>query len=213
MTSADLRQALHQDVRLGAVALLEATLVRGNRAARIVETEAYRGIDDPGSHAHRGPTPRCEVMFGPAGFAYVYFTYGMHWMLNVSAGPEGEGAAVLIRAAEPLAGLEEMRQLRPKAVGDHGLLSGPARLCAAFGITRTENGIDLLDASNELHLEPGTRPPRIQHGPRIGLAPGKGERTLWRFVDADAMEWVSSPKRNLEELEVDPATIEPVALP
>lgn len=100
----DLLDALAHDVRRGAVALLGAHLVRGEKRARIVEVEAYRGIDDPGSHAFRGATPRNEVMFGPPGFAYVYFTYGMHWMLNVSSQNHSVAAAVLLRAGEPLAG-------------------------------------------------------------------------------------------------------------
>src|SRR6185503_6309604 len=132
----DILHELATDVRRGAVALLGTHLVRGKRRARIVEVEAYRGLDDPGSHAFRGPTPRNQVMFGPPGFAYVYFTYGMHWMLNVTAQHHGIGAAVLIRAAEPLEGIQKMQDMRPKAQKIEDLLSGPTKICAAFEIDR-----------------------------------------------------------------------------
>lgn len=186
-----LREALRHDVLSGAEHLLGATLIRGNRRARIVEVEAYRQEDDPGSHAFRGLTPRNQVMFGKPGFAYVYFNYGCHWMLNVVAHDEGRGAAVLIRAAEPLAGLDEFRAFRPKAKRDWDLLSGPGKLAAAFEITNRDYGIDLLDPSSDLRIEAGTRPSKILRGLRIGLAKGKGEDIPWRFVDGDALRFVS----------------------
>lgn len=209
MSPDDLRDGLRADVRLGAVLLLGSRLIHGDLVAQIVETEAYRGVDDPGSHAFRGPTPRCQTMFGEPGLAYVYFTYGMHWMLNVASLPPSEGAAVLVRAAIPLEGLETMRSRRARARHDRCLLSGPARLCAAFDISGADNGIDLLDPRSELKIEPGCVPKRIQHGPRIGLAAGKGERTPWRFVDADSLEWVSSNRTGLVPLEVEPDRLEP----
>src|SRR5689334_10400345 len=107
-------KALESDVLRGAKSLLGTELVRGIRRARIIEVEAYRA-DDPGCHAFRGQTARNEIMFGTAGFVYVYFNYGVHWMLNVTAHSHGDPAAVLIRAAEPLEALEEMFYRRPKA--------------------------------------------------------------------------------------------------
>jgi DNA-3-methyladenine glycosylase len=113
----------------------------GLLAGRIVETEAYTGDADAASHAFRGRTPRNAVMFGPAGYAYVYFTYGMHYCLNVTAGLPGTAGAVLLRALEPLAGVETMR-----ARGDRGpeprLLSGPGKIGRAFGLTLEDNGRD-----------------------------------------------------------------------
>lgn len=209
MTDVDLLRTLQSDVRAGAIALLGAELIRGELRARIVETEAYRGADDPGSHAHRGPTPRCEAMFGPAGFAYVYFTYGMHWMLNVSALGHDEGAAVLIRSAIPISGIESMRERRPKAKSDQQILSGPACLCTAFGIDRAQYGVNLFDPSSELRIVAGVPPQVVLHGPRVGLAPGKGDKTRWRFAEGESMAWVSRPHRELVPLTCLPQDIPP----
>lgn len=192
-----MRDQLSGDVRDAAKALLGCLLVRGGLVSRIVETEAYRGLDDPGSHAFRGPTPRNEIMFGQAGHAYVYFTYGTHWMLNVTAEQPGIGAAVLIRAAEPLEGIEQMVERRPKALRAQDLLSGPGKIAAAYGITRAENGVDLLSPSSELRIEPCERQLEVLEGTRIGLSPGKGDLLEWRFVDADRLQWVSRPLKGL----------------
>ena len=125
----------------------------GLLAGRIVETEAYTGAADPASHAFRGRTARNTVMFGPAGHAYVYFSYGMHYCLNVTAERPGTAGAVLLRALEPLAGIDIMR-----AQGDHGpeprLLSGPGKIGRAFGLTLEDNGRDFTRGS--LGISAGT---------------------------------------------------------
>lgn len=190
MTNEELRNTLRQDVVLGAQVLIGATLVHGKMQARIVETEAYRGADDPASHAFRGPTPRNQVMFGPPGFAYVYFSYGAHWMLNVTCLPEGQGGAVLIRAAMPLAGLEEMRLNRPSQP-DRNLLNGPGKLAKAMAIDRSLYGLDLL-SNGELRIEPRAEVDvSLLATPRVGIAQGKGHETPWRFVEADRAMWAS----------------------
>ncbi len=170
--------------------LLNKVLVRGERAGRIVEVEAYDGSNDAASHAYRGLTPRTEVMFGPPGFLYVYFTYGMHWCANVVCGPDGQAAAVLVRALAPLAGVEAMRAARPAARRDRDLCNGPAKLCQALGISGADNGADLLarargDGMVRL-LDDGTPPPRRPgRGTRIGIKAATDKR--WRFwVPGDA---------------------------
>ena len=148
-------------------------------SVRIVETEAYQE-DDPASHSYRGRTARTEVMFGPPGRLYVYFTYGMHFCMNVVTGVEGEGSAVLLRAGEPLEGLDEMRMRR--GVDDaRALCSGPGRLCQALGVTRTDNGTDLV-AGNALSLHAGmpVRPGDVAVTPRVGIR--SGIERPWRFV-------------------------------
>ncbi len=156
------------------------------RSGRIVEVEAYRGGDDPASHAYRGETPRTKVMFGPSGFLYVYFTYGMHWCANVVCQPVGVAGAVLIRALSPLDGVESMRLARPAARRDRDLCNGPAKLCQALGIDGDSNGIDLLNATSMVTLlDDGTLPPALPAvGPRVGISVATNEP--WRFwVDAD----------------------------
>ncbi|RYG36352.1 DNA-3-methyladenine glycosylase [bacterium] len=191
-----MRAVLERDVLEASQRLLGCILVHGPMRARIVETEGYRAEDDPACHAYRKTTMRNAAMFGPPGRAYVYLNYGMHWMLNVSAHPNGQAAAVLIRAAEPLEGLERMRENRGvEAVGN--LLSGPGKLCRAFGIDRGLNDIDLLDPSSELRIESAPPPGRILTGPRIGLAIGKAHDFPWRYVDADRIEWASRPIKDL----------------
>lgn len=150
-------------------------------AARIVEVEAY-AADDPASHSFRGPTPRNRTMFGPPGRLYVYFTYGMHHCLNVVTGPPGEGAAVLLRAAEPLEGLAWMAERR--GVSDPRLLcSGPARLAQAFGLTLEHDGADLV-RDPDLRLLQGepVAQERILSTTRIGI--NHGTERPWRFLVA-----------------------------
>ena len=146
--------------------------------ARIVEAEAYQE-DDPASHSYRGRTNRTEVMFGPAGHVYVYFTYGMHHCMNVVTGSTGEGSAVLLRAAEPLDGLEEMA--RRRGTNDPRMLcSGPGRLCQALGIDRAENGLDLVRGRQLWLLEGAPVPPSmISVGSRVGIT--SGIERPWRF--------------------------------
>ena len=171
--------------------LLNKVLLRGDRSGRIVEVEAYHGANDAASHAYRGLTPRTAIMFGPPGFLYVYFTYGMHWCANVICGPEGQAAGVLIRALDPIAGLEQMRAARPAARVERDLCNGPAKLCQALGITGADNGADLLadrprsGSASETGglvrlLDDGTPPPRRPgRGTRIGIKVATGKR--WRF--------------------------------
>src|SRR6266581_2758663 len=140
--------------------LLGKVLVREGQSrlsARIVEVEAYLGEEDPAAHSAAGNTPRTSVLFGPPGYAYVYFIYGNHYCLNVSCEPEGRAGSVLFRALEPLAGVAEMARARGLKV--HGpkdllkLTSGPGRLCEAFAITRArDNGCDLTSAANSLWI-------------------------------------------------------------
>lgn len=191
MTRAELLEVLTRDVVEAAPALLGATLVRGAMQARIVEVEAYRR-DDPASHAFRGRTPRNAIMFGPPGFAYVYFNYGVHWMLNVVAHEPGDPAALLIRAAAPLEGLDEMRANRG-VLADRDLLSGPGKLAKAFGITGVDNGINLLteDDQSLVLLPPAHRVENVLTGPRVGIAEGKWHDVPWRFIDGDATRWAS----------------------
>ncbi len=158
-------------------------------SARIVETEAY-DEGDPASHSYGGPRGRNLVMFGPAGHLYVYFTYGMHFCMNVVTGAAGRGSAVLLRAAEPLTGLEEMAARRRTA--DHRrLCSGPARLTQAFGVERSHNGIELAPASG-LWIERGrpAAPGRVAVGPRVGIR--RGVEAPWRFWIRDS-PFVSRP--------------------
>ncbi|GMU79992.1 MAG: putative 3-methyladenine DNA glycosylase [Acidimicrobiia bacterium] len=154
--------------------------VAGRVAVRIVEVEAYRGSEDPGSHAFRGMTKRNATMFGPPGHLYVYFTYGMHWCANVVTGRVGVAHAVLLRAGEPLAGIDVMWARRPAARRDRDLASGPARLAQALAITGAEDGTDVVRGPLRI-LDDGTPPPEAPHwSPRIGLSAGRGDRHPWR---------------------------------
>jgi DNA-3-methyladenine glycosylase len=147
-------------------------------AVRLTEVEAYAGADDPGSHAYRGPTRRNEVMFGPAGHLYVYFTYGMHYCCNVVVGVEGTASAVLLRAGEVVDGVDLARARRPKST-DRDLARGPARLCSALGIDREHNGTDLSTGPLTLRLVDPPAAEDVRRGPRVGLREAADHP--WRF--------------------------------
>ncbi|MBY0112128.1 MAG: DNA-3-methyladenine glycosylase [Phycisphaerales bacterium] len=191
-----------------AVSLLGTTLARRLSSGlilrgRIVETEAYIGVRDRASHAFGcRRTPRNEAMYARPGTAYVYFTYGMHFCFNVVCAAAGDPQAVLIRAVEPLEGIEEMRHLRglgaAAAAADRLVASGPARLCQAFAIDRTLNAVDLV-TSDTLWLEPATdstRPTRRPlRTPRIGVDyAGAWAKRLLRFVDPTTEHASRSPR-------------------
>ena len=153
-----------------AKALLGKHLVFGKLRGKIVETEAYLYHNDPGCHASRGLTPRNAPMFGPAGHTYVYLIYGMYHCLNIVSGKTGEGEAVLIRALEPIQGIEHM-QKRLKTTTSENLCSGPGKLTQAFGITRQHNNLSLLEGNLCIHNS--REKPPITTSTRIGLTTGK----------------------------------------
>ena len=140
---------------------------------RIVEIEAYLGLEDPAAHAYAGKTDRNAVLFGPPGVAYVYFIYGMYYCLNISCQPEGHAGCVLIRALEPVEGLATMARLRklPENAPPRLLTSGPGRLCQALDITRAaHNGLDVTSRTSPLQvLDDGYEPDLIRETPRIGI--------------------------------------------
>jgi DNA-3-methyladenine glycosylase len=167
---------------LGAV--LRSTTPAGVVAVRLTEVEAYDGPNDPGSHAYRGRTARNAVMFGPPGHLYVYFTYGMHFCMNVSAGPDGQPSAVLLRAGEIVEGSELARERRGAAVPDRDLARGPARLCTALGIDRAANDADLLAQGSAVQLLSGPGFAGVpETGPRVGLR--EAADRPWRFWIGD----------------------------
>jgi len=157
----------------------------GRVALCLTEVEAYSGQgQDPASHAHRGPTPRTEIMFGPPGRLYVYFSYGVHWCANVVVGPEGRGSAVLLRAGEVVVGEELARSRRPAARAARDLARGPARLTQALGIGPDDRGADLLDPASSVRLHQGPAPGAVSTGPRVGIS--QATQLPWRFWATDA---------------------------
>ena len=168
-------------------ALLGQTLVRnyqGERlSGRIVEVEAYHQHQDEAAHSFGGPTPRNRIMFGPPGFLYVYFIYGMHYCMNVVSEAEGVGAAVLIRAIEPLEGLSTMQRLRGPKIKTSQLTNGPAKCCQALAINGEHDGLDLQGSG--LFIEVGDPPasPEIAVSGRIGIS--KSVDLDWRFYIKD----------------------------
>lgn len=163
------------------------------RVGRIVEVEAYRGVDDPASHAFRGPTPRTSVMFGPPGHLYVYRSYGVHWCANVVCGTDGVAAAVLLRAVEPVEGIDAMYADRPAARRDADLASGPGKLCAAMAITGADGGHDLCARGATIRLVADDDPVgEVWQGPRVGISAAVDEP--WRFW-IGGNPHVSGPRR------------------
>ncbi|MDG6998665.1 MAG: DNA-3-methyladenine glycosylase [Nitrososphaerota archaeon] len=162
---------------------LVRTLAGGERLKGIiVETEAYGGAKDPASHAYRGISNRNAVMFGIAGHAYVYFTYGFHHCLNFVTGKEGEASAVLLRAIEPTSGFETMSDLRKKTLLKD-LTSGPGKLCQALAIDRRLNGIDITSPESEIHVLAEGATFQIATSSRIGIRNAKERK--WRFFAED----------------------------
>ncbi|MDQ2745545.1 MAG: DNA-3-methyladenine glycosylase [Chloroflexota bacterium] len=169
--------------------LLVRSLPEGVLKGRIVETEAYTGTSDPGSHAYRGPTPRNQVMFGPAGHVYVYLSYGMHHCMNVVTDDPGVAGAVLLRALEPIAGLDIMERNRKGRLPAE-LLNGPGKICQAYHISREQNGADL--ESSDIWIErDGFQADRVRVGTRVGITVGAD--LPYRF-SVDGSPWVSRGK-------------------
>ena len=177
------RDFFRRDSRAVAPELLNKILLGPDGCrARIVETEAYCGADDAAAHTFRGKTARNASMFGPPGHLYVYFTYGMHWCANTVCGEEGVGIGVLLRAAEPLDGLERMRARRGAGLADRALCSGPARLCQAFGITRADDGVDLVDGPFRIASDGMAPPAHPVVKPRVGIS--RAVDAPWRWYVA-----------------------------
>ena len=188
---------------------------------RIVETEAYAGLIDPASHAYRGPTDRCQAMFGPVGRAYVYFTYGNHHCLNVIGGHRQLACAVLLRAVEPLGDRAPWRERRVAAtkpgttrdrltrgLADRELANGPGKLAAALTLDLSWNGHDLTEPRS-LWIARGRRAREVLWTPRVGLGQTRAATWLWRCVDAGSSgvtrvpkSWptAAEPRPGLEEL-------------
>ncbi|MFD4673227.1 DNA-3-methyladenine glycosylase [Lentzea sp. NPDC058450] len=165
--------------------LLGSFLEAGGVRVRIVEVEAYRGGDDPASHCYRGKTPRNEVMFGSAGFLYVYFVYGMHFCANVVTLTDGVPGAVLLRAGEVVEGEDIAFSRRPASRSAAELAKGPARLCKVLGLDRSQNGLELTSSSSPVRLYAAEEPATVvRSGPRVGVAVAMD--VPWRF-------WIDSP--------------------
>jgi len=197
------RKFFNRDPRRVCRELLGKVLVRREQskllAGRVVEVEAYMGVNDPAAHAAAGLTPRNRVLFGPPGHAYIYFIYGNHYCLNVSCMPEGKAGCVLFRALEPLAGIAEMEQARGLAGAAANqrvlrlLTSGPGRLAEALGITRPrDNDKDLTGADSDLFLaDDGYHPRRVLTTARVGITKA-AERPLRYLIAGN--EFVSGKR-------------------
>jgi DNA-3-methyladenine glycosylase len=176
--------------------VVEHETAEGVVAVRLTEVEAYQGDLDPASHAYRGVTPRNTVMFGEPGHVYVYFTYGMHFCMNLVCDAVGTAAAVLLRAGEIVEGVELASQRRGSPPRD--LARGPARLAVALGVGRSEYGLDACDPASPLRARPasGRRRGQVVSGPRVGLS--AGAETPWRFW-LDGEPTVSSYRAHVEK--------------
>lgn len=161
--------------------LLGALITVGQVTVRLTEVEAYLGEHDPGSHAFRGPTPRTDVMFGPSGHLYTYFSYGMHVCANIVCSPPGQASAVLLRAGEVVGGIDVARSRRVTSKRHTDLASGPARLCVALGITLADGGLDIAVGDRVKLALPDVAVP-FSSGPRTGVSgPGGSDDYPWRF--------------------------------
>jgi DNA-3-methyladenine glycosylase len=182
----DLEKTLSVSPDTAARRLLGSYLVRTlddqEVIVKIVETEAY-DQDDPASHSYRSITARTEVMFGPAGYLYVYFTYGMHHCMNIVVGAKSHGAAVLIRAVEPISGLELIKANRHNITDDLMLTNGPGKVCQALAIGREFNGQDLTKKPVKLILKPALNNKDISLSTRIGIS--QATELKWRFYIKD----------------------------
>lgn len=180
------REFFARDVLEVARDLLGCRFTHGGVTVRLTEVEAYSGErGDPGSHAFRGRTPRTEVMFGPAGHLYVYFTYGMHYCCNVVTGTDGAASAVLLRAGEVVAG-RDLAQHRRAGVRERDWARGPARLTRTLDLGREENGLDICAPAATARLEAPwepVEPASVRTGPRVGVSGpgGDGAHYPWRF--------------------------------
>jgi len=185
MADPTISSELRVDAATAAKRLLGAELIStidGKKvSAIIVETEAYDQTD-AASHSYRGQTERTKVMFGPSGFLYVYFTYGMHYCANIVVGQAGEGAAVLIRAVEPQSGWDYIKERRG-GKPDHELTNGPAKTCQALGINKSNYGHDLSKAPIRLKLHPPVEAQNVVTTTRIGISEAKD--VPWRFYIKD----------------------------
>lgn len=179
------RSFFAEDVLDVAPALLGCTVSHAGVTIRLTEVEAYAGMADPGSHAFRGPTPRTEVMFGPAGHLYVYFTYGMHWCANIVCGSAGEASAVLLRAGEVVNG-QEVAAVRRAGIARRDWARGPARLATTLALVGEHSGVDVCDPAGPVTFGPRPEPVaarQIRTGPRVGVAGAGGDAAAypWRF--------------------------------
>ena len=176
--------------------VVEHQTAQGLVAVRLTEVEAYQGALDPGSHAYRGLTPRNSIMFGAPGFVYVYFTYGMHFCMNLVCEGAGTAAAVLLRAGEVVEGVELASRRRSSPPRD--LARGPARLAVALGVGRPEYGLDACDPASALRVRHASKRRRgpVLSGPRVGLS--AGAQTPWRFW-LDGEPTVSAYRAHVEK--------------
>lgn len=178
---------------------------------RLSEVEAYAGADDPASHAYRGETARTAVMFGPPGFLYVYFVYGMHWCANVVTGPAGYAAAVLLRAGTVIGGIEVAGPRRPRADQD-ALARGPAALTGVLGITGADSGLDLCAPGARIGVRAGTPAPAgsVHTGPRVGVSTAS-ERPwrFWRVGEVSVSRYRAGGRRRSSTLGGEPTAAGP----